>query len=108
MSVDNSGVVDAVGVEPSSEKVVLLISDHLDWVNEVSHVAALREKLDRYLRFVESGDLIDSYPKAKGRAVVIQVTAKHALTEAGERFYKVAKPELTAAGIELRFQLLTA
>ena len=51
MSIDQTDRVDAVAVEVSTGKVILGISDHMDWSDEAAHINALNEKLKAYLRF---------------------------------------------------------
>lgn len=46
---------------------MLTISDHLDWDNEQGHLRTLQEKLNLYLAFIESGELLVKYPQAAGR-----------------------------------------
>ncbi len=75
MAVDNPDVVDIVSIEPSGS-VVLTISDHLDWLDSISHQEILQMKINRYLAFVESGEILDRYPDAQGRKVVIRVVTQ--------------------------------
>lgn len=48
------------------------ISDHLDWDDELEHIHALQEKINAYLRFVESGEILGKYPQAAGKTPVIR------------------------------------
>jgi len=75
MSIDQISVVDAIGIDNTTGNVVLTISDHLKWDKE--HLHLLQEKINTYLVFVESGELIDSYPDARGRKVTINVVFKY-------------------------------
>lgn len=107
MSVENSTVVDAIGVERDSGKVILTISDHLDWIGEREHLLALQEKINTYLRFIESGEINDTYPDALGRARVIDVVTKHRPTDVALAFFRKATAVLHAAGVELRTRVLS-
>jgi uncharacterized protein DUF6572 len=106
MSIDQSNKIDAIGVEKVSGKVVLTIADHLDWVDEQAHLLALQDKLNAYLRFVESGELLKVYPDAAGRAPLISIVTRVPASSAGERFFNQVRPILKSAGIELRSELL--
>lgn len=106
MSVDNAAVVDAIGVESDFGRVILTISDHLDWSDEQDHLFALQEKINTYLRFIESGELEVAYPDARGRVVVIDVVGKCDLTEGASAFFRSATSVLHDAGVELRTRLL--
>lgn len=106
MSIDNSTVVDAIGVERNSGKVILTISDHLDWVDEPNHLVLLREKFNTYLRFIESGEINERFPAAVGRALVIDVVTDHQLTDGAREFFRTTAVVLQRAGVELRTRLL--
>src|SRR2546427_9504377 len=57
MPVENHGLVDAIGVVKESGAVALTISNHVDWEDSRAHLLSLQEKLNRYLAFIESGEL---------------------------------------------------
>ncbi len=82
MAVDNPDVIDIVSVEQSG-CVVLTISDHLEWLDSTSHQQLLQLKINRYLAFVESGEILDSYPRAAGRDVIIRVVTQFRPDAAG-------------------------
>ena len=84
MAVDDFDVVDIVSID-SDGRVVLTISDHLEWTESESHQLALQEKFNRYLAFVESGEILESYPTAKGRPVWFSVVTQYDLTLAVPR-----------------------
>lgn len=106
MSIDKSGTVDAIGKEIASGKIVLTISDHLDWSEERAHLLALQDKVNTYLRFIEAGELIATYPDAEGRSLVIEIVARLPIPETGKRFLDQIRPVLIAAGVELRTRVL--
>ena len=86
MSVDQTGVVDAIGVNDSSGEVVLTITDHLEWGNN-EHLLLLQEKLNTYLGFVESGEILNTYADANGRGVLINVVCKYPPDESAVSFF---------------------
>jgi hypothetical protein len=69
MGVENTNVVDLLGIDPKSDMVTLTVVDTLDWQNEEEHVARLQEKLNTYLRFIESDEIDQTYPKASAKNV---------------------------------------
>lgn len=81
MTIEQTEVVDAIGIERSTGHIVLSISDHLDWVDVERHSTLMREKVDSYLRFVSSGEIFQSYPKARSRQVVIRVYCKYRIPD---------------------------
>jgi CRP-like cAMP-binding protein len=103
MSVEDKSVVDAIGLERESNNVVLTITDHLEWDGE-GHLLTLQEKINTYLRFIESGELEESYPKAQGRKPVISIVALHHPDEEAEGFLERAREAVEGAGIGFRFK----
>jgi hypothetical protein len=80
VSVEQTDVVDILGIDRETGHVVLTISDHLDWSDTVGHQMILQKKLNRYLAFVESGEILEQYPNAKNRPVAFRVVFKFRLT----------------------------
>ena len=105
MSVEDASVVDLVGVDNRSGTVVLTISDHLEW-DAGEHVLRLQDKLNAYLRFIESGELVQRYPDAKGRTPQIVVVFKHAPDPLGEAFLSRASALVSDAGSRLTYEVL--
>ncbi len=90
MSLDNLEVVDAVGTEIESGAVVLTIVDSWDWQDQRSHLAALQAKLNTYFGFVESGQIYESYPDAKGKVLRIDIVSKFAQPDVALTFLEKA------------------
>ncbi len=104
MTVEQSDVVDSIGVDIQSGSVVLTVSDHLDWgQDEEGHLRLLQDKLNTYLRFVESGELHLAYSDAKGRPVLVEVVFKHAPSHAAREFLSRARAAMSSAGMMLTF-----
>src|SRR5262245_20829342 len=101
MPVDNPEVVDAVGTEVATGNIVLTICDHLDWTDAESHLHLLSEKINRYLGFIESGELLENYPSAAGKSVRIDIYAKYPLTEEACRFFDHAREVARTYGVSL-------
>ena len=104
MAVDNPAVIDIVGIDARSGEVVLTISDHLEWDEPNEHVLVLQEKLNRYLAFVESGELSVRYAGAHGRRVRIDVCCQHAPSPLGEQFLRAATSIVEQAGLSLTWR----
>lgn len=66
----------------------------------------LQEKINAYLRFVESGELYDEYPQAADREVVISVVGQYPLSKKALAFYETVSLVVQQVGFELRFELL--
>ncbi|MBI5723066.1 MAG: hypothetical protein HZA50_03830 [Planctomycetes bacterium] len=101
MSVEQVEIIDFIGINKDTGKVVLTISDHLDWADSHLHLQKLQDKLNSYLRFCESGELYKTYPDAKGRNVVLSIAAKYPFSPEGEAFFSKAKISIERAGFSL-------
>lgn len=97
MTIDNFKAVDAVGLSPSSDTVLLMLFDGWDWSDEWMHLVTLQEKINVYFGFVESGQVYEDYPAAISRPSRIDIMAKFPLPEVGHTFLKQA----SAAASEL-------
>ena len=105
MAVDQTDKIDAIGVDLRTGCVVLTISDHLPWISAADgHLELLRAKLNAYLAFIESGQLVEAYPDAAGKRVVINVVGKHDLSGPASEFLDNATATISAAGLTLQFE----
>ena len=107
MSIDQEKVLDIVAVDDEKNEVNLFITDHLPWnelINE--HIFKLQEKINIYLAAIESGELIEKYPLAKGKKAVIKVIGKYPLPENDlvRRFYERSTSIVQWAGFDLKFE----
>lgn len=102
MAVSEAEVVDAIGIDPLTSKVLLAISDHLPWTDS-EHFRALERKLGAYVNFVVSGQLVADYPRAKDRRVEIQLIHEHEPTPDAINFLLGARESLKEYGISLTF-----
>lgn len=99
MTVADTGVVDIVAFDKARPIVTLVVTDHIDWVAELDHLFLLQEKLNTYLAFVESGELIKRFPNALGRSVQIEVAFLHEPTEhARSHFLEGVEKKIRGAG----------
>lgn len=107
MSIDQTGVVDAIGVDDSSGEVVLTITDQFEW-GDNEHLLMLQEKLNTYLSFVESGEILDTYPDSKGRNVLISLVCKYPPDENGLGFLNQVSGIVEGAGMKFSYQVFNA
>jgi hypothetical protein len=103
MALNKTDSVDFVGIERNSEFAVLTIADELDWQDECKHLLALQAKLNAYFRFVESGQIWESYPEASGRQLVIDVIARFPIPQKGIDLLTRASDACAALGLKIRY-----
>jgi hypothetical protein len=100
MTVSDTGVVDFIGIDNATGGCILTISDHLPWDDE-DHLRLLQEKFNTYLRFVESGELFETYPQAEGKPISISVAMKFSPSGAALNFLEEARKLVAEAGFSL-------
>ncbi|WZP00674.1 DUF6572 domain-containing protein [Isosphaeraceae bacterium EP7] len=105
MSLQNQNIVDAIGVEISTESVVLTIADSWDWIDVHAHLSALQAKLNFYFEFIESGQIWDVYPSAKGRQLVIDVVARFPMPTSGRKLLEIASEVASQLEVIIRFSI---
>ena len=107
MSIEQTDVIDIVSIERMTGRVVLTISDHLDWSDSVVHQSLLQGKLNRYLAFAESDEILQSYPDAKNKSIVFKVVFQFPPDEAGRAFLAKVRTIIESAGFSLRDEVFT-
>jgi len=104
MSVSQTDTIDIIGTTPDG-KVALTISDHHSW-NEPLHLQLLQDKIIAYLQFIESGQILDDYPDAAGREIIIETVMKFEPNEEGTSFFEKVKEVVTKARIGFQWRVL--
>jgi hypothetical protein len=105
MTVEDLNVIDIKSTDKQTGDVVLSIADHLDWSDTITHQIALQKKLNAYVAFVESGELLKRFPDAKGRTVVFNIVFKFRPDAKGMQFLERAKRVVESAGFKLQQEL---
>jgi len=100
VSVDNANVIDACSIDKGTAEVVLSIFDHLSWT-DATHLAVLQGKINRYLDFIDSGQLLEDYPQGKGRPIQIAIWLKYPPDDVGKKFLATAEAVLQKAKCRL-------
>jgi len=102
MSVEQTNVVDAIGIERDSDRAVMTITDHLPFgARDEERLLLLQDKLNAYLAFIESGELLEAYPDACGRKVTVEIVFKHEPIGPALAFLERAQKVMASAGIPL-------
>ncbi|EKS9844493.1 hypothetical protein QDD82_005346 [Burkholderia cepacia] len=108
MSITETNVVDLIGVDPSKGVARLGISDHLEWIApEDEHLLLLQEKINTYLRFIESGEIYDHYPDARNCKCEIELLSKYPLSKAAIDFCEMAKGVIKGAGLDFSYRVFS-
>ncbi|HPT25793.1 MAG TPA: hypothetical protein PLZ95_05185, partial [Bryobacteraceae bacterium] len=84
----------------------LSISDHLDWTDSLAHQLVLQEKINRYLAFIESGEILEHQSDAAERRICIHVVLKYEPDPSGLAFLGRAANVLNSAGFGFSYRVL--
>jgi len=106
MSITEKEKIDFISTRKETGEIVLTISDHLDWDDALSHLLLLQEKLNGYLHFIESGQIITEYPQSQGEKIVIEIVSKYPYNSVGLQFIMDAKPVVQSIGADLRYTII--
>jgi hypothetical protein len=107
MSVDQTNTIDFATIDKASGDLWLTISDDLPWgENEGDHLAILQNKINAYLGFIESGEVFNKIPDARGRSIVINLVAKFSPTQKANGFLMKARTAIEGAGFRFQFSLI--
>lgn len=104
MSIEQTNKVDSIGIDKITGECVLTISDHLDWTNNTDHYLLLQEKINSYLAFIESGEIIEVYPKAKDKKIRIDIIFKYEPSDT--KVLNLLKTKLNELGFGFKTQHL--
>ena len=106
MTIEHTDVIDFISTNKDRNEVKLTISDHYDWGNSDSHLFILQEKINTYINFIESGELLDAYAEAKNLTPVINIIGRYPLNQDASDFLEKVNVIVKSIGIEVRFSLV--
>lgn len=102
MSLNLLNVVDAIGIEPDSQNIILTIVDSWDWQDEQMHLLALQEKINAYFDFIASGQLDTAYPNNGNQKIVIDIVCRYVMTQNAK--YLLKKAEQVGLDLDLKIR----
>ena len=107
MALEKTGVIDRVGVEAGTGRVVLTVVDEMDWTDDQRHLLALQQKLNAYMSFVERGEVFRRLERAGGPVVPrttpvkVGIVARHPFPAYAMAFLEYARHVFESSGMEL-------
>ncbi len=104
MTVDNLESIDFISTSPEGY-IELTISDHLVWGDD-EHLYMLQEKINKYIDFIESGDIYEKYEQAVGKKFVIELIYRFDPLVTDLKFMDKIKNFLSSIGIKFQFSKL--
>jgi hypothetical protein len=107
MTIEQADKIDGMGIDSSNDELVLLISDHLSWDDEQTHIASLENKLAGYLNFLKTGQHLESVPAAKGLSVRVKLVHEHSPPRSALSIFQTVAAQLETMDIRFSHQPLT-
>ena len=101
MSVLDKNKIDGIGISRDGSKLILLISDHLDWGNEYEHLIQLQNKMNSYIGFIEDQQYREIYPDKVFSLFCIEVHFMYELTTKCLKFINVISKQLADQNISI-------
>ena len=110
MTVMDEGTVDFAGLDREDNTLVLTISDHLPWGEETDdvHLLFLQNKINDYLRFIESGEVNEAFKPEDYSKIVISIVSKFPFSPDCIKFLNMSKQVIDNAGFGLQWEVLPA
>lgn len=99
MTIENTEVVDSAGIDKVTGEVVLTISDHLSWEDTETHCRLIEAKINRYLNFVDSGQVLESFPQARQAPIRIRLVCQYPPSDSVSAFLAAVQRQLRELGI---------
>ena len=73
MSLDQSNVIDALGIDESSGRVILVVRHEGAWDGSDAQLYLLQEKLNAYLSFALDGEMAEASPDFANRLLGLRI-----------------------------------
>jgi len=93
MSIVDLDKVDAAGKDKKENALRLMITDHLDWEHEDTHLEILQDKINAYLQYIESKQYVEKYSD-EFLKFYIDIHFKEKITEKCVDFLRVVSEQL--------------
>ncbi len=106
MSIQDENIIDIIQVNEADKIVRLIATDHLPWGGDDNqHLYQIQEKVNSYLKYIESSQLISDYPHVEGFKTLIQIHGKYDRPELAVDFYGKMRNFLQKNGYDVQFVL---
>ena len=107
MTIDNPDVIDLVTYDRAGA-ILLVMVEHRPWEGSSERLAQLQTKFDRYLAFVNSGELVERYPFAAGRPIQVELRSYEEPDAVTARLLEQIRSQLSGLGLTLSVKRIRA
>lgn len=105
MAIDNTGVIDGIGLDKEKNVVRLLLTDHLAWdgdekiLSEYEHLIILQEKINSYISYLESKQYEEQFKGVAINMAIIEIHFKYDITDKCKEFLNSVQNQIGQYGI---------
>lgn len=103
MSIQNINIIDGIALAKNKKGYILLITDHLDWNDQLSHLNLLQDKINNYLEFIENEQYKEIYPNENLKQAIIEIRFLYDIPDNCKNFLNVASSQIEQLGVNLRY-----
>ena len=108
MSLEKPHMIDAIGVDEKSGRVVLVIRHEAPWDGSEKQLFGLQEKLNAYLSFALDGEMAEAYPEFAGRGLSVRIESPGAPDAHTLHFLGHVRHQIQFQDIELEMRVREA
>jgi hypothetical protein len=101
LGVANPHVVDEVAYDPSSEEIVLIMTEKRPWHSLDNPIHLLKEKIAKYIEFAFGDQLASEFPDHKGKSIRFQLESSDTPDQQTLEFLSKANEVLGKKGARL-------
>lgn len=101
MSILEKNKIDFIVNDEENFMFKLIISDHLDWLNQNDHELYLIEKINSYISYIQEERFRIDNPDSYGKAIEIEIRSKYEYSQYGLELLESLKKSLYELGISL-------
>ncbi|MEE3404079.1 MAG: DUF6572 domain-containing protein [Acutalibacteraceae bacterium] len=107
MSVKETDIIDAMGIDESTNTLSLLITDPYPWlIQEYDHLKTMQEKINHYVAYLENKGYTKEYGSRTFDHFHIEAALKYAPTDAGKSFFEAGRQQLKQRGIRFAYTVI--
>ena len=103
MTIEQTNKIDFISTLGNGSGVELTISDHLEWDEKNEKFLMIQEKLNTYLEFIESGQIYEEYPNAKGNNISISLISKYFPDPNANEFLSKISVAISKYNVEFKY-----
>ena len=108
MSLERANVIDALGIDEPSGRVVLVIRHEAPWDGSDQQLFLLQEKLNAYLSFALDGEMAEAYPELSKLPLRIQIDCAAMPEGAALEFLNHVHDQIAFQNIKLEVRVMGA